>query len=74
MLQLKRKFSCNLHGLMKILICGNFHSISFVSVYLRCNRVVLVLVNVAKENEKVNVWLEEYPSFFFSIIILCDSE
>ena len=59
---------------MKILICGNFHSISIVSVYLRCNRVVLVLVSVAKENEKVNVWLEEYPSFFFSIIILCDSE
>lgn len=54
---------------MKILICGNFHYISFVSVYLQYNRVVLVLVSAVKENENINVWLEEYPYFFFSIII-----
>jgi len=34
------------------LICESFHSFSFVSVPLKCNRVVLTLASVAKKKEE----------------------
>ena len=49
------------------LICESFYTISFISVPLGCNKAILTLTSVAKENEKVVVWLEEYPSFLFSL-------
>ena len=50
------------------LICGQFVSISFVFVTLKCNRAALALASVVKENEEAIVWLEECPSFFFPIV------
>ena len=49
-------------------LCGSFYFISFVSLHLQCNRVALVLANVAKENEGVTIWSKECPSFLFPVI------
>ena len=49
------------------LICESFYTIFFISVPLGCNKAILTLTSVAKENEKVVVWLEEYPFFVFSL-------
>ena len=44
------------------IICESFCTVSFVSVLLRCNRVILVLASAPKENENI-VWLEKCPLF-----------
>ena len=50
------------------LIRDSFSFISFHSIPLQCNHIVLALISAAKENEEVIVWLEECPSFLFPIV------
>lgn len=40
------------------LICESFHSISFISVPLKCNRVALTFASVAYEKEEAFSWFE----------------
>ena len=51
-----------------VIIKHSFNFISFSNIPLRCNRAALALVNAAKEKEEAIVWLEECPSFLFSIV------
>ena len=62
-------FSCSSLDLEDIkIICDSFDFISFVGIYLWCNRATSALASFAKENEDIIVWLEEYPFFLFPVV------